>query len=100
MSKITDAVKQLQDNENANKILDSLLAKGLLTIGNENDYINCINTCYPNATPEDVENVVSQLESKVDEGTQCNYYLLDFEDSDALLSIQVAQNLYLNFYLK
>lgn len=100
MSKITDAINQLDGNPNAKQILDSVLDKGIVTVGNQNDYINCLNKCYPNATPDQANDIFEQLEANVDEGTVCSYFLLDSSDEESVLSIPVTDKLFLNFYLK
>lgn len=99
MAKVIDAIQQLENNPNAKHILDSILYKGNLTVGNQNDYVNCINKCYPNASSDQVNDIFEHLEETLDEGTVCKYFLLDTADEDSVYSIPVTENLFLNFYI-
>ena len=78
--------------------MDSILDKGIITVGNQNDYINCLQKCWPNATSEQANEFSEKLDT-FESGTVLTYILSDESDDSSVLSIPVTENLFILFFL-
>lgn len=80
------------------KIIDQALHTGVITKGNENDYVNLLSKVYPNSESDEALETLDKLKNlPFDEGAQIDYSI-DSESTEEN-SIKVGK-FYLNFKLK
>jgi hypothetical protein len=86
----------LKEESDPIKVIDSVLHSGVVTIGNDNDFVNMAFRVAPNLTTEELNDLQEQLRIEgVQEGESLNYKLSS-ELEECVLKIKVG-NLYLMF---
>lgn len=89
---INDSTKEGQfQGYTPERVIDSLLYSGTLTIGNQNDYANMFNRVGSNLTEENRNRIIENLESKFSQDEKVSYRLSTDSDDEFVYKVQIGK---------
>ena len=88
LSKVVD--EQRQQLQQLGIVVDTLI-EGKLSVGNLNDYVNCLHQCNPSLASENMDDFWKPLEYKFPQGTKLKYSLSNYASQNSVYHVPIGK---------